>query len=1700
MLTDYFKVPDQTGDSGASTAPNSSTVQPPTAQPSSGISNYFKVPDATQTTTTPAAPASTASVMDNGNPIDLNKGDGTTISENKTPMKTSTVLDRIGQAVLPEWLQKEFGISAEQVTSPVPTTSAGQEAEQETVSGNTNTEKMMADDPSKIDPMVYFSSGLGFGNDNPVDSIQNMVDGYDKNVLTSETPQPVTTKQKFASAIGMTVTMAIAQPLIDLAAGSLLSKIPVVGDAIESMTEAAKTKPWTVGYLLNTAKAAATGGLFGLITKNKSTVAQNVMQNAGMFAAFSALAYPIQQFFKPIIQQVGSMTMDASAKNILTDPAITQNPVSQTLWFKNPEDGTQLLKVTANGVEFVPKTSSEVVSAGAAASNAPTLTSLDIQGFKVKPSLYENLTNWIKGDAANVSDVPFTVKDNMPQSSDETFTGTNPADHPSADQPSGDLRSQVISATKDMQSAEDPMAVTQAQQNLAPMKAALDAFHTTTATANVVIKGIDGTPAATVSTVQYSNGKFAYKVNANTKSTGLQTDFTQSKLYPTQAAAVKAGTTQLTNWADSAAKTATAPTDKIALQNISDKANGVGTQAQTAASSASPAVETNKQPLPNEQDQIYYHGTTKAAAADIAKNGFNTGTVALTTDPAEAKEYGDTVLEVRVKKNAADVDTNGSREPMYQAKDTRVVGASKTPVLDDVDVAVKPNDKPLDLSKFAGTEAPKTNAPRMAGSQGGFANAGKAFEDIKKAAADLKTHFDEVNKAVKFSSNLDDTLFNTQKNAQADTIDKIKLAKQIKNLLTPAEWENVYNYREALAAGTEVPTLTPKEKMANDEIITPLNKQNAEMARLLNDRGVAIPEESLNPRLVKNRGSMLDRAIASKDRLFEKAGGGKKNVLKKSAPALKKRVMRSATDAAGNRQVVSVKDGRVTAFAPNEEPRDLGAIKMRSNESIMKSEIKPIQTKIARAQKLIDTLESVKTRDPVSAQKLGNMQARIDDLKQSAAQRAKENEGLTGVHKTMTSDIEASNKKIVALEARLKALKPYGDVPKIAAKTAQLSADIDAEYNHETNLSLSDIYENLSEFAENENGITEKMDADLKKTTQEFKTLSKIPKGEDLVLTKQRIANAKSNMLKLVNQLADVEAKYDPTKIKERVFVGKGGARYKLGEATTKEIEAATDVRYYKNPFVNAILTNNDLTQAYRATQTLEALKNSPEFENIALKSGDGNPPDGWKTVKLDQFRGYYFEPHTADVLNAFAKDLDGDDPLKALTAINNLVTSSVFLTPVGHMINVGTSAAINRGLSSWLNPMKYPRLFRTTVKAVHDEITKNEDYMKVLRAGAPFMANSGNNQEFKEALLDIMGEKPTGQKAQLNKIKKVIGYVNPISITHKMTWPMNDMLLLQQVYETQEARGMNLDNAIKNTLMTLPSYRLPVKVRLIGKPTSNNLVAFLTYKLNTIQSFVDTGKQLVMGKEAGQENGTTADSNKSRTRALDKIGAAMVLGLIVIPLVNKLIKKVTGNPYAHVHEPAQLAIAQNVNSLIHGDMDLGQYLQTIITPALGTEELAQQLFNVDFFTGNKIRVAGTSAKEQAEASAEHAASAFTPLDQLDKLNSGKLTLAEALESLGGIDNPKSGAGTNKVYSLIYDEKPNIEKQMKALIVAKNPQGAQDLMDEFNANLKSAYQQTYADQGKAVSTYGVNLGLHQNGIRMPAGKAISDYLINQSKK
>lgn len=231
--------------------------------------------------------------------------------------------------------------------------------------------------------------------------------------LSPEYQQKIKTIGEFIGS--QTIPTILSDGLTDVL-GAGISKIPLGKDILSILKEASgPTAPFIQRYGITGAKNIVTGAIASLALNNKKPIIENAIENAGMFAAFHAVGYPIAELFRPIFKSVGTSTHVPDNTRKLANEALNKmegQTVQKTLYFKNPADETQILKVTATGIK--PISSTDLVGEGVNVIDIPTITKYDLEAFKKSPSMYERLSTWVKGKLEPNVEIKFNKTEKTP--------------------------------------------------------------------------------------------------------------------------------------------------------------------------------------------------------------------------------------------------------------------------------------------------------------------------------------------------------------------------------------------------------------------------------------------------------------------------------------------------------------------------------------------------------------------------------------------------------------------------------------------------------------------------------------------------------------------------------------------------------------------------------------------------------------------------------------------------------------------------------------------------------------------------------------------------------------------------------------------------------------------------------------------------------------------------------------------------------------------------------------------------------------------------------------------------------------------------------------------------------------------------------------------------------------------------------------
>ena len=161
----------------------------------------------------------------------------------------------------------------------------------------------------------------------------------------------------------------------------------------------------------------------------------------------------------------------------------------------------------------------------------------------------------------------------------------------------------------------------------------------------------------------------------------------------------------------------------------------------------------------------------------------------------------------------------------------------------------------------------------------------------------------------------------------------------------------------------------------------------------------------------------------------------------------------------------------------------------------------------------------------------------------------------------MNAEVRPFEKKLAALQKEIDVLQSV----KTREPVSQAKIDALTEKAQTLAAELNDTANTYIISADKEAVITKQDKAALKQTLHDLNLLSKVKSSEDVVLRRQRLETLQRKMTEAVNKIGEIEAKYNPNELNDRIFTGSDGKRYKIAEATTKEIESNTNVTYHKN-------------------------------------------------------------------------------------------------------------------------------------------------------------------------------------------------------------------------------------------------------------------------------------------------------------------------------------------------------------------------------------------------------------------------------------------------------------------------------------------------------------------------------------------------------
>lgn len=955
----------------------------------------------------------------------------------------------------------------------------------------------------------------------------------------------------------------------------------------------------------------------------------------------------------------------------------------------------------------------------------------------------------------------------------------------------------------------------------------------------------------------------------------------------------------------------------------------------------------------------------------------------------------------------------------------------------------------------------------------------KVVEDVAQGVKTLKAAIDRHQRVDDVVDQISNSIYKEEGANKVLKVQLTQVVNEARKLSTPAERENVYHYMEDSST-----PLTQNER----DVVLPLVD---EMDRILTNlraqaraAGIYITGDILDemtPRNAIEKGGVIDKALdAYKTGKRIITNGGKLTTSVGSGS--KHRVYHIITDEEGNRTVVMVKDGKVTALNKGK------ATELGSTDRVITPKVK----------EFFD--ESVMTKLNALAKELGvtherHATGRVEGLPPS---RAGVSYGGADLVKTRLGPTS-----VLAHELGHQIDHKYG------LQAVMKEEKYDAQRKREVQQELKDLADKRFEGRE---------------VSKNFKSYVRKNSEKMAVMFEAYVANRemfKEVAPHLYDDFRDFLASHEELRpfldiqpsvslgseqhggehvagIAGKEFIDDAGNSYVVGQATTKEIEANTATRYYKDPLANYALAIERTARAVRANELLNKIKESPMYKDTIKKAdgSDGDIPLDFKSTRLDQFRNYRMEPHLAEAFDDLAKRSQGGLYIPVYDEINNLLITALVINPIMHYPNVAVGWGAATAAAGVVPELDFMRTFKQV-------IDKDPEYLKWVQAGAPFQYLRQTNAEFADAMLSDIVQNANIDPTRYEELAKMLGYANPIEwakglekISADSTWVANDVMLFNALKTYQKANNATFEESIAQVTKRLADYRVPPRVlgsRALSMAMQNNAIFVFTrfHYSGVIKPWVTSLADTVDPRS--EEKG--GPSSKERLAGIRTL-AYFALMYFVYQLADKGLQNLTGDSNTYMSMAGPMRLVQNIQKSFEAESPQDLISSTFsFTPAVNI--VGSMITGYDFSNFFKP-VYGPGGEGMWSMLGNQAAI----YQGVEGAFNGTGSWTNYALNMGGVYSPKTTTQTSTLNSMLNVEKPQVEAQMKADIASGDTASATALAKDFNDRLKSAIVSSLQSVGKSgdaaqvqyyLSTFPNGLGQKGYAIRMPSATTMKNY-------
>lgn len=366
-----------------------------------------------------------------------------------------------------------------------------------------------------------------------------------------------------------------------------------------------------------------------------------------------------------------------------------------------------------------------------------------------------------------------------------------------------------------------------------------------------------------------------------------------------------------------------------------------------------------------------------------------------------------------------------------------------------------------------------------------------------------------------------------------------------------------------------------------------------------------------------------------------------------------------------------------------------------------------------------------------------------------------------------------------------------------------------------------------------------------------------------------------------------------------------------LGEASIREIEAQTPIRYRANATEDAIQGLVGMGTANRNLDFLNTLKGSnlvaqpkaevPEgFTSLTTQASNKFP--GLADAKMDPRVAAIFE----DAAQQDAPKIPAVGAVdKAFKAVSNLSSGAINLSftgnPLAHTPNQLGHALDSLTPGEWAKGIANGSLFSSLdrASAASRSIVQgnpNPDAIRYLQAGGPLMTGKSISNAYSEGRTEVEPSINDKSRMALGQSYDPLSQPGMTPLSQKYTWSPDDTTRMGLAFTKEAVNGMPLADAIQEVNKTYPTYRNPV-IRIDKAPAlSQGLHTLANWPGGLFMRYRMSADGILGSNILNTINPDILGTGATRAGSAVKLGQKVATGTALATVLGALIQQTTQN------------------------------------------------------------------------------------------------------------------------------------------------------------------------------------------------------------